>query len=140
MSRKSTRTHNSRRFSSLPAQLLLVRLCTRLQCVQPFLHLRALIPAATTHVTGATTHVTGANPPFSLTNQRYSALLKIGLMAVVDFTAQWCGPCKKIKGPFKDMAKANPNVVFLQVWQRMCLNVSSGCRAERARGEKECAS
>jgi thiol-disulfide isomerase/thioredoxin len=63
-------------------------------------------------------------------------LLKIGLMAVVDFTAQWCGPCKKIKGPFKDMAKANPNVVFLQVWQRMCLNVSSGCRAERARGEK----
>ena len=125
MSRKSTRTHNSRRFSSRPAPLLLVRFCT------PFLRWRALIPSTPTHVTGA-------NPPFILKNQRFRLLLKIGLMAVVDFTAQWCGPCKKIKGPFKDMAKANPNVVFLQVWQCMCLNVSSGCRESEGRGE--CAS
>jgi len=34
---------------------------------------------------------------------------------VVDFTAQWCGPCKKIKPAFKDMARAHPDIVFLQV-------------------------
>jgi len=45
-------------------------------------------------------------------------------LVVVDFTAQWCGPCKKIKGPFQDMAKANPNVVFLQV----CICVSTSRR------------
>mmetsp|Transcript_66566 Transcript_66566/g.214526 ORF Transcript_66566/g.214526 Transcript_66566/m.214526 type:complete len:108 (+) Transcript_66566:100-423(+) len=33
----------------------------------------------------------------------------------VDFTATWCGPCQKIKEPFHQLAKDNPNGVFLSV-------------------------
>ena len=47
------------------------------------------------------------------------------MLVVVDFTATWCGPCKKMQPFFHTLASDNPNVVFLQVWQcvAMCCSV-----------------
>lgn len=48
------------------------------------------------------------------TVEQYESLKNKGLV-VVDFNTDWCGPCKKFAPIFEEIAKANPEVVFLSV-------------------------
>lgn len=34
---------------------------------------------------------------------------------IVDFNAEWCGPCKRIKPQFHELAHNNPKIGFLSV-------------------------
>jgi thiol-disulfide isomerase/thioredoxin len=44
-----------------------------------------------------------------------SALLPVGKVAIVDFYADWCGPCRKISPHLEQLAKNDPEVVLIKV-------------------------
>jgi len=46
--------------------------------------------------------------------EEYASLRNNGLV-VVDFNTSWCGPCRIFAPIFEEMAKNNPDVVFLSV-------------------------
>jgi thioredoxin 1 len=39
---------------------------------------------------------------------------------IIDFYADWCGPCKKLAPYFIEFAKVNPDVAFLKVDTENC--------------------
>ncbi|XP_077869349.1 thioredoxin-like, partial [Saccoglossus kowalevskii] len=51
------------------------------------------------------------------TQEEFDAELKAAgdRLVVVDFSAQWCGPCRMIAPKVKDMAKEFPDLVFLKI-------------------------
>ena len=34
---------------------------------------------------------------------------------IVDFSAQWCGPCKKIEPLYKNLSEQFPNLFFVKI-------------------------
>ncbi|XP_077981549.1 thioredoxin-like [Glandiceps talaboti] len=48
-------------------------------------------------------------------------------LVVVDFSAEWCGPCRMIGPIFKEMAPEYPDVVFLKVDVDVNKDTSQAC-------------
>jgi thioredoxin 1 len=50
------------------------------------------------------------------TPEQYDELLSTkSKLIIVEFSAQWCGPCKVIQPAYEQFAKQNPHVLFLSV-------------------------
>lgn len=47
--------------------------------------------------------------------KQFAALLASGQPIVVDFFAEWCGPCKVIAPKFAELAGQHPNIKFVKI-------------------------
>ncbi|XP_022101624.1 thioredoxin-like [Acanthaster planci] len=52
------------------------------------------------------------------------------VLVVVDFYADWCGPCKAISPAFKELAKEHRDVCFIQVSVDDQEDVAAECSVE----------
>eukprot|EP00028_Trichosphaerium_sp_Am-I-7-wt_P014668 CAMPEP_0168509064 /NCGR_PEP_ID=MMETSP0405-20121227/532_1 /TAXON_ID=498012 /ORGANISM="Trichosphaerium sp, Strain Am-I-7 wt" /LENGTH=105 /DNA_ID=CAMNT_0008526409 /DNA_START=1085 /DNA_END=1402 /DNA_ORIENTATION=+ len=48
------------------------------------------------------------------TEEEYATLAASGKV-IIDYSATWCGPCKKIAPVYEELATKNPDVKFLHV-------------------------
>lgn len=58
------------------------------------------------------------------TSAQFEKLVKNNSVVVVDFTAKWCGPCRRIAPVFDDLAKKFYDVLFVKVDVDKCPEIS----------------
>jgi thiol-disulfide isomerase/thioredoxin len=56
-----------------------------------------------------------ATSTFELTEQNFEATLKKGGILLIDFWAEWCGPCRAFAPTFEAAAKKHPDIIFAKV-------------------------
>ena len=59
---------------------------------------------------------------------KFNNLIRQGNV-IVDFYADWCGPCKAMSGVIGQLAAQNPNVTFLKINTDMFPEISSNIRS-----------
>lgn len=55
------------------------------------------------------------NKPIELTSANFKETIDNNPMVIVDFWAEWCGPCKNFAPVFSDAAEKHPDIVFAKV-------------------------
>ncbi|KAL4217218.1 hypothetical protein ACF0H5_023670 [Mactra antiquata] len=61
------------------------------------------------------------------TKAEFDEIMKCGKVVVVDFSADWCGPCKMIAPKFAAIAEENPDIVFIKVDVDQNADTASAC-------------
>ncbi len=51
----------------------------------------------------------------ALTDENFTQVIADNKIVVIDFWAQWCGPCKQYGPIFETVAENNPDVMFVKV-------------------------
>ena len=64
------------------------------------------------------------------TEAQFDEIIKKGKPVIVDFWADWCGPCVMMSPKFHDLAAANPGLIFLSVNVDDVGDVSDKCKVE----------
>jgi len=54
-------------------------------------------------------------PHFVETREEFEKIITSNKAVIVDFTASWCGPCKRIGPVFEELSKTHTNIVFIKV-------------------------
>jgi len=62
--------------------------------------------------------------------EEYNDTLKKNERVIVDFTAEWCGPCQKIKPEYEKLSKTYNNIVFCKVDVDECNDIVDECQIE----------
>lgn len=54
-------------------------------------------------------------PTVNLTIDNFSYIVSSNCYVIIDFWAEWCGPCKRFSPIFEEASAKYPNVVFAKV-------------------------
>lgn len=49
------------------------------------------------------------------TSKEFNKTIEENANVIIDFSAEWCGPCKAIAPKFTAIAKKNPKIVFVKI-------------------------
>ena len=49
------------------------------------------------------------------TLEELNKILSANKLVVLKFSAEWCGPCKRIQGDMEKLANANPDIIFCHI-------------------------
>lgn len=54
-------------------------------------------------------------PIYNVTNESFEKIKENGQKVLVDFFAQWCGPCKMIAPILHEISEENPDLVIAKI-------------------------